>query len=498
MSTLNKPKWYITLSAVAGALLPLSMAPFHWWPIAFLSLALFWIGVNRGHKLYSTLAYGAGMYAVGIHWVYVSMATFSGINPVVSTLLLACLVAVLVILFFGPIGWAFNRLNKWRLSPFTFALIFTIGESTRNWLMTGFPWLMVGYSQTDTWLNGYAPIGGVLLVSFVVVFISATIADLWISRTREHSQWIGGVCAALLLTLSPVFAKIEYTEKSKPLNVLLVQPNVAQEHKWDRNRLQGYKRDLVKLTVPHLESIDLAIWPEAAVPELQMYAAPYLNRVEQLALNSNTQIITGMPMYIDRVFYNGAIGLGGAPWEYRKTRLVPFGEYIPFESVTGKLFKLLELPNESQGSGEPNQPPFNVDGVPVALDICYEVAYNGIIARQARHADMLATISNDGWFGRSIGPLQHLQMAQMRAIENRKPMLRSTNNGVSAIIDAHGNIVATEESFKKTTVKATIESRQGLTPYTLIGNWPVVAIAAMLLAIALIRPRRALVTEQPN
>lgn len=471
------------------------MAPFNIWPLAFASMGLFWWCLSKGAKVQTTLAFGAGMYAVGVHWVYVSMAQYSGIHPALSTLLVAALVGVLVLLFFAPMGWAFSKLNHWRLSPFTFALIFTLGESTRNWLLTGFPWLMVGYSQTDTWLNGYAPLGGVLLITFVVAFCSASLADLAIKRQREHSKWVSAIAAVILLALSPWLANISYTKAGDNLSVLLVQPNVDQHEKWNRSKLPGYKRDLVKLTTPHLGTTDLVIWPEAAVPELSFYAAPYLRRVEQLAVQTRTQIMTGIPLYEDDVFYNGAIGLGGEPWEYRKTRLVPFGEYIPFEAVTGKLFKLLELPNESQGSGDSKQPPFMVKGTPVALNICYEVAFNAIVARQARDADVLATVSNDGWFGRSIGPHQHLQMAQMRAIENRKPMLRATNNGLSAIINEQGQITHSSASFEQNVIKATVTARTGLTPFTLVGNWPVTMIAAMLLAIALIRPRRALISQ---
>jgi len=477
----------ISVAAIAGALLPLAFAPFDLWPLAFVSMATLWIAQKSEHRIFATLSFGFMSYLVGIHWVYVSMAEFSGIHPIIAGSLVTLMAAACTLLFFGPLAFAYKKLAH-RLSPLSFSLIWVLAESTRNWLFTGFPWLMVGYSQTDTWLSGYAPIGGVTLVSFVVVFASASFCN--VLRSHHSTRFISVVCATLLLTISPWLSNINYTEPADHKRVLLVQPNVDQNYKWDPRRLQGYKRDLVKLTVDHLKDTDLVIWPEAAVPELARNARPYLNRVHELAKQTRTQIITGVPMYSEGEYYNAAVAIGGQPWEYKKTRLVPFGEYIPLETITGTLFKILELPNESQASGTLDQPPLVLDDVRVALNICYEVAFSGIVAHQARSAEMLATISNDGWFGRSIGPAQHMQMAQMRAIENQKPMLRSTNNGISGVIDHRGRIIATQDVYVQTVITADVEPRQGLTPFTYTGNWIVVIGALLLLLTTLLLPRR--------
>jgi len=485
----------LLIAAIAGALLPLAFAPFGLWPLAFVSVAILWLAQKSEHRIFATLSFGFTSYLVGIHWVYVSMAEFSGIHPIIAGSLVVLMAAACTLLFFGPLALIYKKLAH-RLTPFSFSLIWVLAESTRNWLFTGFPWLMIGYTQTDTWLSGYAPIGGVTLVSFVVVFVSASVCNVF--HTSHSTRYISVVFASLLLTISPWLANINYTEPGASKRVLLVQPNIDQNHKWDPSRLQGYKRDLVKLTANRLIESDLVIWPEAAIPELERNARPFLNRVHEFAKQTHTQIITGVPMYQDGEYYNAAVAVGGAPWEYKKTRLVPFGEYIPLEMITGTLFKLLELPNESQASGSLDQPPLDLGDARLALNICYEVAFSGIVAYQARSAEILATISNDGWFGHSIGPAQHMQMAQMRAIENQKPMLRATNNGISGVIDHRGRIIATQDVYIQGVVTADVEARQGLTPFTYTGNWIIVIGALLLLLTTLLLPRRTSIDNAAN
>jgi apolipoprotein N-acyltransferase len=260
------------------------------------------------------------------------------------------------------------------------------------------------------------------------------------------------------------------------VTVALVQPNVPQEHKWDP---QWYKPQLSQLreaTEPLLGR-DLVIWPESAVPNYYQRAQSFLAPLAERAAQAGTTIITGIPYRPDggEVYYNSVVALGAGSGIYHKQRLVPFGEYVPLERYLRGLIAFFDLPMSSFSWGPAKQPPLRAGAYRIAPFVCYEIVYGDMVARDAREADLLVTVSNDTWFGSSIGPLQHLQIAQMRGRENGRYVLRATNNGVSAIIDHQGRIVAQTEQFVATTLTGEAEVMLGNTPFGSFGNTPIVA-----------------------
>ena len=174
-------------------------------------------------------------------------------------------------------------------------------------------------------------------------------------------------------------------------------------------------------------------------------------------------------------YYNSVTALGQGSGVYHKQHLVPFGEYVPLEDLLRGLIAFFDLPMSAFSSGPADQPPLRAGPYRVAPSVCYEVVYPELVARSARNSDLLLTISNDSWFGNSIGPLQHLQMAQMRALENGRYMIRGTNNGVSAIIDQRGQIVARSEQYVEETLRGEVEVMLGNTPFGSFGVTPVIA-----------------------
>ncbi|MDH4041784.1 MAG: apolipoprotein N-acyltransferase, partial [Gammaproteobacteria bacterium] len=174
-------------------------------------------------------------------------------------------------------------------------------------------------------------------------------------------------------------------------------------------------------------------------------------------------------------YFNSVIAVGQGEGVYHKQHLVPFGEYVPLERQLRGLIAFFDLPMSAFSSGPPDQPPLRAGAYRVAPFLCYEVVYPELVARSARNSDLLLTISNDSWFGKSIGPLQHLQMAQMRALENGRYMIRGTNNGVSAIIDQRGQIVARTDQFVEATLTGDVEVMLGNTPFGTFGVTPVIA-----------------------
>ena len=188
---------------------------------------------------------------------------------------------------------------------------------------------------------------------------------------------------------------------------------------------------------------DLVLWPESAVPNYLQRAQGFLEPIAERAAAANTTLITGIPFRPpdSESYHNSIAALGFGKGVYHKQRLVPFGEYVPLENLLRGLIAFFDLPMSAFSPGPENQAPLKVGAFRVAPFICYEIVYGGLVAKNARNADLLITISNDSWFGDSIGPWQHLQIAQMRGRENGRYVVRGTNNGISAIIDHQGKIV---------------------------------------------------------
>ena len=270
----------------------------------------------------------------------------------------------------------------------------------------------------------------------------------------------------------------------QPLRVALVQPNVPQEHKWDRAWYQPILNQLSEATEP-LYGKDIVIWPEAAVPNYYQRAQDFLQPISERAATSNTTLITGIPyrQSSESVYHNSITALGHGQGMYFKQRLVPFGEYVPLENWLRGLIAFFDLPMSAFSPGPADQPPLRAGAYRVAPFVCYEIVYADLVASSARDADLLVTISNDSWFGDSIGPLQHLQIAQMRALENGRYLLRGTNNGVSAIIDQRGQIVSRTEQFVPATLTGEVEVMLGNTPFGSFGSSPVIVGSATVLLL---------------
>ena len=267
-----------------------------------------------------------------------------------------------------------------------------------------------------------------------------------------------------------------------PISVAMVQPNIAQEVKWDPAHAQPTLERLQHLSEP-LWGADWLIWPEAAVPLTYHRALDFLNTVSRRASETDTGLITGI-IYDDqqqRRYYNSLVGLGDALGIYHKRRLVPFGEYVPLEQWLRGSIEFFDLPTSYINIGPDHQSGLAVNGIAIAPTICYEVVYPSLVAKSAHNSNVLMTVSNDAWFADSIGPLQHLQMAQMRALETGRYMIRSTNNGVSAIVDPSGDVVAKTRQFVATTLAGTVYPAYGQTPFMRWGSGPSVILALLLL-----------------
>jgi len=267
----------------------------------------------------------------------------------------------------------------------------------------------------------------------------------------------------------------------------MVQANISQHDKWRREYRQPTLALYKELSEPYWKSSDLIIWPEAAIPIYYQHANDFLDQMNLLASQYQSALLTGIPSRdtYSNNSHNSIVAAGNASGVYHKQNLVPFGEYIPFGDLLGNVLAFFKLPLSTMQAGNTQQAPLKIQQFESKPLICYEIVYPGLAAKAAAVSDVLITVSNDSWFGGSIGPLQHLQMAQMRALENGRYVLRSTGSGVSAIINAKGLITNRSEQFEQTVLNGEFRLMKQNTPWTLYGYWltPLLCFSPLLIQI---------------
>ncbi|WP_109514667.1 apolipoprotein N-acyltransferase [Pseudomonas ovata] len=503
MRWITRPGWPGNLLAVAaGGLTTLALAPYDIWPLALLAAALFYLGLrdlSPRQALGRGWCYGFGLYGAGTSWIYVSINTYGGASALLAGLLMLAFIAAIAWFFALP-AWAWARWLRRTPQPLAdalaFAALWVAQEAFRGWFLTGFPWLYSGYSQLDGPLAGLAPLGGVWLVSFALALTAALLCNL--PRLRMQRSWLAGGAALLVApwVIGLALKGHAWTSPSgKPLTVAAVQGNVEQILKWDPEHLNAQLALYRDMTFRSKQA-DLIVWPETAVPVLKEMAEGYLSMMGRFAADRNSALITGVPLRQSNHegeyrYYNGITVTGVGDGTYLKQKLVPFGEYVPLQDLLRGLIAFFNLPMSDFARGPHDQPLLQAQGYQIAPYICYEVVYPEFAAGLAARSDLLLTVSNDTWFGTSIGPLQHLQMAQMRALEAGRWMIRATNNGVTALIDPYGRITTRLPSFERGVLYGEVVPMHELTPYLRWRSWPLGSVCVLLLGWAWVTARRA-------
>ncbi len=469
-----------------GAASVLGFAPFQLFPLPIVTLAgLVWLWRDASPRKASVLgfAFGAGLFLAGVSWVYVSMHVFGGMPQLLAGLaafLFCCLLAG----FPALAGFVFARLRRGRFltDALLAAAAWTLAEWLRGWVLTGFPWLAFGYAQTPpSLLAGYAPLAGVYGVGFVAALIAA-LAGLTFRR-REH--WLpSGAAIAILLAVGAGLTTIEWTQPAgKPLSVSLLQGNVEQSLKWKPERLPQSLDTYLRLARAH--PAQLIVLPETALPlMLDQLPRDYVAELRRATLDGKGDVLLGIAAQdAQGRYYNSAAGFAPEGVQtYRKSHLVPFGEFTP--PAFAWTLALMRIPMSNFSSGAAVQPPLNLAGEKVAANICYEDVFGEEIIRALPEATLLANLSNTAWFGDSLAQPQHLQIAQMRALETGRFMLRATNTGMTAIVNPRGRIERLLPPFGEGALTAEVSGYTGATPYVRWGN----AAALLLASIGLLMP----------
>ena len=472
-----------------GAMLTLAFAPFNLYllalvlavPVLSTSLCL-----NPRSAARCAFWFGFGLFLSGTYWLYVSIHVI-GMAPLWIAIPLMLGLVFIMATFFAVTGWLISRLtggDSMRLivvGPAAWVFI----EWVRGWFLSGFPWLSLGYSQIDSPLAGWAPLLGIYGVSWLLL-ISAVGVVLVINRRRYP------LALALLLLpwlLGEGLRSQEWTHLvGEPMLTTIIQGGVPQERKWLPEQfaptLEIYHNALIEV-----QESTLVVWPEVAIPSLVDMGNPYLSVLQDDSRARGRTLVLGILEHdlAAQNIYNSVLLLDGESQQvYRKRHLVPFGEYFPVPDFVREWMRLLSLPNNDISAGNAEQPILvAADGTKMGIAICYEDAYGAEQLYALPDAAVLINVSNDGWFGNSIAPHQHLQIARMRALESGRWVVRATNNGVSAFIGPHGKIAATAPQFEFATLTWAIQPRAGLTPYARTGNWLLILSLCLLIAWAL-------------
>jgi len=483
------------LSFIAGLSLVFAYAPFSVWPIAFVALTLWLILLNNKpikNVIKLGFFFGLGFFGAGISWVHVSIVNFGGMPLIISLLLMLLLCSYLALYptLSCYLAARFNK-NK-RFSPWLFIPFWLFSEYLRSVVLTGFPWLSLGYNQIDSPLAAFAPIIGETGISFIMLMFAVTLMQILTHKALKVHLFI----MTILVVVTWVVNQQTWIKPTgKKTKVALIQGNIEQSMRWQPE--QEWPTMLKYLDLTRINyGADIIVWPESAIPKLEPLAQEFLDLANRSAALNNAAIITGIQNYNIKTkqYYNGLIVIGKKDNDspkgqysynthnrYYKHHLLPIGEFVPFGDLLRPLAPFFNLPMSSFSRGAYIQPNIKANGLHVLPLICFEIVFaDQLKANFHNDTDLLLTVSNDAWFGDSHGPHQHLEITRMRALEFGRPILRSTNNGVTAVINEQGQVIKQIPQFKEAVLTADINLMSGRTPYSRWGNWTVYLLALLL------------------
>jgi len=458
----------LILAALLGSLMPLAFAPFSIWPLGILLPALLIGYLDALHSWRRVFLiswfFGLGYFGFGVYWVYNSLHDFGNAAPAIAGALAALMIACMALFpALTLLSWKFIQRHLSQRSIWLLPILWFAFEWLKGWFLTGLPWLSIGYSQIDSPLNGLAPLIGVYGLSAVCILVAVALV-----QALKNRKYIYLLVVLLVPGLAMSLQGIDWTEpQATPLKITIVQGNIPQEIKWQYDQRQNIFNIYWRETTQNWDS-DLIVWPETAIPgRSENIEESVLMPMAIAATEQDSSILTGVVVTEseNNIFYNSMLLLGENQGVYHKRHLVMFGEYYPLRWLLDFMRNFINIPYSDLTPGPREQPPMSINGTQLGVSICFEDVFSRDIMPALPDAGLLVNASNDAWFGDSLAPHQHLEIAQMRALETGRPMVRSTNTGVSAFIDYRGRIIESSEQFKAQSITRDIVGRTGVTPF---------------------------------
>ena len=484
------------LILLAGATGVLAFSPFKLWWMSIVSLSLLLclyaqLHYQRGFK--TGFIYGLGFFGLGTSWVFNSFADF-GDAPFIVALILTIALVLVQSAFTGLVMVMYTRIARYNaenlFAAMAFVSLWILFEWVRGWFLTGFPWLLYGQAMVDSPLRGIIPIFGTFGGSALAAVLATGITSILLGNQKQIRGWLFTLA---IIVIAVIYSnQIDWTTpaQDQPVRVAAVQANIDFELKWDKSRRDIVYDTYADLTRQHWDS-EIIVWPETAIPTFYKVAEQnFIPEFETEVIDNESEVLAGIftfELETESIF-NSMVALGAERQFYHKKHLVPFGEYLPFRWLLEIFQKFVNIPMSDLASGGGNYI-VELRGIPVGVSICYEAAFGEEIIQSFPEAQLLINVSNDAWFGDSLAPHQHLQIARVRSLESGRFMIRATNTGISALIDEKGNIVKRSGQFVKEVVTGTVIPMQGTTPFIIWGNWAVVSIIFIFLLVIYLRAK---------
>ncbi|MCH7502209.1 MAG: apolipoprotein N-acyltransferase [Proteobacteria bacterium] len=491
------PRLSRCLFFVMGGLLATAFAPYGWYlfaPLLLLPFLYVCLTVAPRDAGGLTFWFGFGLFLSGTYWIYISVAVFGNVSAWIAVSLTLGVVLIMSA-YLSLTGWLISRLSygePWLLlfvAPASWVMV----EWLRGWVLSGFPWLSLGYSQIDSPLAGWGPVAGVYGISFALLFSVSAI--LVMALTRGKQRWVALVLVALPWIAGGLLKNVAWTDSAgAPIRSTLVQAGISQDRKWLPEQLQP-TLEFYRAATQRVADSEIVVWPEAAIPSVTDRVEPFIAQLHSDAQLWRQTILFGV---LERVqqrgethTYNSILLVGTDQRQvYRKRHLVPFGEYFPVPDKVREWLRMMNLPYSDLSAGDAEQPLLvTANGVRLALVVCYEDAFGAEQLYAFPDAAIIINQSNDAWFGDSIAPHQHLQIARMRSLEVGRYTIRATNTGISAFIGPDGKILKSGPQFEPLLLTMDVQPRRGATPYVRGGNMPVIGLCLFILSLLSIRSR---------
>ena len=466
-------------------------------PILLLPLLYVCLSASPRDAGWLGFSFGFGLFLSGTYWIYISVVIFGEAPAWIAVILMLGLVLIMSAWLFLA-GWLISRFAQgepWLLllvAPATWVLV----EWFRGWVLTGFPWLAIGYSQVDSLAAGWAPVIGVYGVSFMTTLSTTALLVAILTAGRERA--VAAAIVVLPILGGAILKAVDWTEPSgPPVKSTIVQAGISQAEKWLPERLRP-TLEFYREAARRASDSELVVWPEVAVPAIDDRVEPFIQALQADTRDSGRSILFGILERDEsrgetRIYNSVLLVAGDRRQAYRKRHLVPFGEYFPVPPNVREWMRMMSLPHNDLAAGDDVQPLLEAaNGERLAVAICYEDAYGAEQLYALPEASILINVSNDAWFGDSIAPHQHLEIARMRSLEVGRPAIRATNTGVSAFISHTGKVLDAGPQFAPVTLTMEVQPRQGSTPYARMGNKPIIGLCVLILGGFWVRSRARL------